>query len=161
MKSEQLWIYRLGVVAQFIGLLYPINRATTKLQGYQCLIRIATMHSGVSMAESTKVIYVDEEVPSQVLNIIKEAEKYVVVVSPWIKLWGHAENAFKIAFKKGTEVTVIVRNDSKLLESDSLTWLVNSGAKVFSADNLHAKIYFNENEVIVSSMNLLQRIRWK
>lgn len=108
------------------------------------------------MGQFTKEIYVDEEVPSQVLSIIRDAQKYVVVVSPWVKLWGHAETAFRLAFKNGVKVTVVVRSDPDILGNKNLSWLMNSGARVMSVDNLHAKIYFNESDVIVSSMNLLE-----
>lgn len=108
------------------------------------------------MAELQKMVYFDDEVASQVLSIVREAKKYVVVVSPYIELWRHAQDAIALAIDKGVDVTFIVRSEPKVIESDSVAWLVGNKVKVLAVEYLHAKIYINESSVIVSSMNLLK-----
>jgi phosphatidylserine/phosphatidylglycerophosphate/cardiolipin synthase-like enzyme len=110
----------------------------------------------VRMPEVQKSFFVDEEVASEVLAIVREAEKYVVVVTPYLDLWGHAQDAFRLAVKKGTKVTVILRHDPEKLKGDDVGWLVSNGIKVQAREYLHAKIYLNEHSVLVSSMNLTE-----
>jgi phosphatidylserine/phosphatidylglycerophosphate/cardiolipin synthase-like enzyme len=113
------------------------------------------------MAESPKTVFVDDAVPSKVLDIIQDARKYVIVVTPFVKIrdWRHAENALDLAVKKGVKVATIVRcKDEKPDWGDieEVIWLQQHGVDVRTAEYLHAKIYLNEREVLVSSMNLHQ-----
>ena len=107
------------------------------------------------MDESQKSVFVDDEVASQVLAIVREAKEYVVLVSPYIHLWGHALEALGLAVQRGIDVTVVARLGEDRLENEA-AWLKNNGIKVVAAKNLHAKIYLNERAVVVSSMNLLE-----
>ena len=108
------------------------------------------------MPEPQKTVYVDGEVSSQVLSVISEAQKYVVVVTPYIDLWQHAENAIALSVSKGIDVTFVVRDEPNIVGSESIAWLLQNKVKVHAAPRLHAKIYLNEASVLVSSMNLLK-----
>lgn len=108
------------------------------------------------MAELQKMVYVDDEVPSQILTIFKEAKKYAIIVTPYLDLWGHAFEAVALAVNKGVDVTFIVRSDPNVIESESVARLIGNKVKVLAAPSLHTKIYLNENSVVVSSMNLLK-----
>lgn len=111
------------------------------------------------MAESPKTVFVDDEVASQVLDIIREAQKYVIIVTPYLKLWGHAQDAIRLAVNKGIKVTAIIRHEGGTIDNggiDDVTWFLNSGVEVLAAEYLHAKIYLNEHAVVVSSMNLTE-----
>lgn len=109
------------------------------------------------MAESQKTVFTNDEVAPQLLDIIQEAEKYVIIVTPYIKLWRHAQAAFSLAVKRKVKVTAVVRCENEILvrsDNEDVTWLQNNGVKVRMAEYLHAKIYLNEHKVLVSSMNL-------
>lgn len=79
------------------------------------------------MDESQKTVFVDEEIASEVLAVVREAHQYVVMVTPYVKLWGHAREALTLAVKKGIKVVGVVRNDRQVLESDDIAWLANNG----------------------------------
>lgn len=107
------------------------------------------------MADNQKTVFTDGEVDSQVVDIVREAQQYVIITTPFLKLWRHAQTALDLAVRRGIKVTVIVRSENSVLKSDvdDLTWLLSNGIEVGAAEYLHAKIYLNEHAVIVSSMN--------
>jgi hypothetical protein len=111
------------------------------------------------MAESLKTVFVDDEVASKVLDIIRDAQKYVILVTPFLGLWGHAQDAIRLAVNRGIKVTAIIRHEGGTIDNgavDDVTWFLNSGVEVLAAEYLHAKIYLNEHAVVVSSMNLTE-----
>lgn len=107
------------------------------------------------MTNNQKSVFVDDEVASQVLDIIQEAQEYAIIITPYLELWHHAQTPLELAAKKGIKVTVIIRRgrwDAKVW--DDVAWLTNNGIDVLAAEYLHAKIYLNERSVFLSSMNL-------
>lgn len=77
------------------------------------------------------------------------------LVSPYIKSWGRLENEINLALKQKVDVDVIVR-ENRSGTGDDIAWLQKAGAVVRSVENLHAKIYLNEQSVVVSSMNMYE-----
>lgn len=111
------------------------------------------------MSSQNQVIFLDDEVPTQLLSVIRNADKYAVIVTPYIKLWGHAKQAIEQAKRKGIQMTFLVRSDQQDdLERarDDLIWLQSNDVAVWGVERLHAKIYLNEKSVVISSMNLHQ-----
>ncbi|MBI4289292.1 MAG: hypothetical protein HY671_12810 [Chloroflexi bacterium] len=108
------------------------------------------------MAQPKMVLSLDDEVTPQVLAIIKEAKKYAVIVTPYVDLWGHAEDAIRLAVKNGVKVVAIVRGDPEVIDSPGVAWLADNGVDVLAVDKLHAKIYLNEQDLVLSSMNLIK-----
>jgi phosphatidylserine/phosphatidylglycerophosphate/cardiolipin synthase-like enzyme len=90
------------------------------------------------------------------LAVIRNAQKYVVIVTPYLKLWGHAVEAFTLAVKNRIDIRVIVRLEPDTFESEDVTALRHIGVKVLAAPLLHAKIYMNEQTILVSSMNFTE-----
>jgi phosphatidylserine/phosphatidylglycerophosphate/cardiolipin synthase-like enzyme len=109
------------------------------------------------MADLQKSVFVDDEVSSQVINIVQGAKQYVICVTPYLELWRHARTALELAAKRGVKVTVIVRKeDWKSKTLDNISWLLANDIRVLAAEWLHAKIYLNEHALFVSSMNLTE-----
>ena len=108
------------------------------------------------MAELQKTVYVDEEVTPQILSVIRNAQKYIIIVTPYIDLWGHAIEALVLATKKGVNITVVVRLEPGIETNESVKGLTQAKIKVLVAPYLHAKLYINEETIVVSSMNLLK-----
>jgi hypothetical protein len=107
------------------------------------------------MADSQKTVFVDDEVASQVLDILREAQEYAIIITPYLKLWQHAQTALELAAKRGIKVTVILRSGRWDTEVwGDVAWLTNNDIDVLAAEYLHAKIYLNERSVFLSSMNL-------
>ena len=46
-------------------------------------------------------VIVDHEIPTEVINLIRDSEKYVVIVSPYIDLWTHLTNELKSSIERG------------------------------------------------------------
>lgn len=97
----------------------------------------------------------DEEVEPAVLSVVREANKYVIAVSPYLKLWTRAEQAIEQALKRRVEITFFVRDQENQVANDSVAWLTSHGAKVYAVGFLHAKIYLNETTTLISSINML------
>jgi phosphatidylserine/phosphatidylglycerophosphate/cardiolipin synthase-like enzyme len=109
------------------------------------------------MTDSQKTVFVDDEVASQVIDIVQEAKQYVILITPYLELWRHAQTALGLAVKRGVKCTVIIRKeDWKPKTMDNISWLQANGIQVKSVEWLHAKVYVNEHGVFVSSMNLTE-----
>ena len=99
-----------------------------------------------------------EDINASIVRIIREAEKELVLVSPYLKfsdrLKGHLEDKLRGA---PDLLVQIVHGKKKKLDQDVSEWL-RSWPKVKKTfrENLHAKCYLNEKEAIVTSMNLYE-----
>ncbi len=95
------------------------------------------------------------QITSEILNLINEAEKYIVLVSPYVNFnnWDRIKVDIINALKRGVRIEFYARLDNENFKS----WeqIENLGIKPKLIKNLHAKLYFNENSGIVTSMNLL------
>ncbi|MBR9859784.1 hypothetical protein GYB22_03365 [bacterium] len=88
-----------------------------------------------------------------IAEIIKNAESEIVLIVPFIKVSPLLKGEIIEAGKNGKEIMLVYRENSmdhkqrqELYELDHLTILNHS--------NVHAKCYFNENQMIIGSMNL-------
>jgi len=93
------------------------------------------------------------ELSYQILQIIKTSDREIILVTPYIKLSPNLKDNLAEANRKGKEITLIygksdlTREEKSFLESlDNLT--------LYFHINLHAKCYFNEFNMLVTSMNL-------
>jgi phosphatidylserine/phosphatidylglycerophosphate/cardiolipin synthase-like enzyme len=103
--------------------------------------------------EETKSVFLDDEVQPQIQGIVTNASRWVVLVTPYVGLWVHLKNAMEEAVARGVTISFIVRAGEEK-QVQELKWLREHKIRVFEAQNLHAKIYLNENDVLVSSMNI-------
>ncbi|MBI2936561.1 MAG: hypothetical protein HYY31_07145 [Chloroflexi bacterium] len=108
------------------------------------------------MNDRKKSVFVNDEVAVQVRDIIQEARRSVILVTPYLELWRHVKTALSVAVKGGIKVTVVLRDKPEVINSQDVVWLSDAGVTVRAAGGLHAKIYLNEHEVRVSSMNLTE-----
>ncbi|MFH1087945.1 MAG: phospholipase D family protein [Chloroflexota bacterium] len=106
------------------------------------------------MADTESAVFVNQDVASRILRILSEAQKYVIMVTPYLKLWNHDQLEIEKAIKRGVQVRFIVRSDSNVTGSEDVGWLRSHGVKVSAVDGLHAKVYLNESMVVISSMNI-------
>ncbi|MGV7105046.1 phospholipase D family protein [Flavobacterium sp. U410] len=88
-------------------------------------------------------------------NIIIGAEKKLVLVSPYLQISKTFYERLKDASKKNVEIKIIFGKDElKPNERNSLAELKNLELLFF--ENLHAKCYFNEKEMVITSMNMYE-----
>ena len=91
----------------------------------------------------------------QLENIIMEAKQKLFLVSPYLKLSKTLYERLKDASERGVKIKIIYGKDElKPNESNSLAGLKNVELLFF--ENLHAKCYFNETKMVITSMNIYE-----
>ncbi len=108
------------------------------------------------MTSTEKVFLKDGEVALAIESLVEDARKWVLFVSPYLKLWGHIRNAIELAGKRNLDMTFVIRSDIDEKALSDIQWLKENKVKVLVVEGLHAKIYLNESETVVSSMNLTE-----
>jgi len=93
---------------------------------------------------------------AMIIDIIKNAEEFLFLVSPYIKLTTQYKNYLQGLSSKNLDLFLIYRSDRKLDLDDEKFLLGNRMIKVSSCENLHAKCYFNEQRGIITSLNLYE-----
>lgn len=88
-------------------------------------------------------------------NIIIEAKSKLTLVSPYLQISKTFYERLKDASNKGVSIKIIYGKDElKPNERNSLAELKN--VELFYFENLHAKCYFNENKMVITSMNMYE-----
>lgn len=88
-------------------------------------------------------------------NIIKGAKSKLVLVTPYLKLTKTLFERLRDADKRGVKITLIFGKNE--LPTDQQGWLGElSRLEVFYFENLHAKCYFNEDTMVITSMNMYE-----
>ena len=93
-------------------------------------------------------------------SIIRVAQKELFIVSPYIELdkLTKIKDALNFALKTGVKVTLFIRHQKEEKMKKSLNQIQEfhgPNLKVYIVKDLHAKFYYNENEALITSMNLL------
>ena len=101
-------------------------------------------------------VFLDDEVLPQILQIVRDASQLVTFVTPYVRLWGHLQNAMDEAIDRGVAIWFVVRAGERN-QSEELEWLRDHGVRVSEVPHLHAKVYLNERTVLVSSMNITEK----
>ena len=96
----------------------------------------------------------DSFINSHLFELIGRSEKYLVLVSPYLKLWGHMETQIENSVKRGVDVQLWYRSDQENKYKKTYDKLSKMGVKVDKIDTLHAKLYLSEKEGLMTSMNL-------
>ena len=86
-------------------------------------------------------------------RIIDKAEKELVLISPYIKTAEETQELLKET-KRSTTINVIYGKEK--LRSKEESFLKGLSINTTFRENLHAKCYLNENEALLTSMNLYQ-----
>ncbi|MBK7966676.1 MAG: phospholipase D family protein [Bacteroidetes bacterium] len=88
-------------------------------------------------------------------NIIMEAKSKLILVSPFLQISKTFYERLKDASNKNVAIKIIYgKDDLKPNERNSLAELKN--VELFFFQNLHAKCYFNENKMVITSMNMYE-----
>lgn len=92
------------------------------------------------------------EVTGKILSLIEDAEKSLVIISPYNNFIGFNKfiKRFKEAKEKGIEILYYSRKNEIHKGMDLID------IEPFLIENLHAKLYLNEKYAIFSSMNLVK-----
>lgn len=91
----------------------------------------------------------------QIENLILNAKKNIVLVSPFLKLSKTFFERLKDASNGGVSVKIVYGKDElKPNEKNSLAELPS--VELYFFENLHAKCYFNETQMVITSMNMYE-----
>ncbi len=95
------------------------------------------------------------EISSKIMTLFEESDKFVFIVSPYVKIsgWYKLLKKFENLASRRIPLDFIIRDDKTNQRSfDELNRL---GFRYTAIPDLHAKLYLNEKYAIISSMNLL------
>ena len=88
-------------------------------------------------------------------NIIKTATSKLVLISPYLQISHNFLSRLQDAGRRGVKTTVIFKeNNLSNDEFNSLGEIKN--VQLFSCARLHAKCYFNETTMVITSMNMYE-----
>jgi phosphatidylserine/phosphatidylglycerophosphate/cardiolipin synthase-like enzyme len=89
----------------------------------------------------------------QIENIINNAKGRLVLISPFIRFPETLHQSLRHADRKGVKMTLVYgKRELRADESKPLTELKN--ISLYFLENLHAKCIFNEECMVITSMNL-------
>jgi hypothetical protein len=98
-------------------------------------------------------ILTDEQIGSKIIEIIKNAEEYCCLVSPYFKNWHHLDTCLKTVSSNNKRIIFFFREDQT--KREEIIEIHNKyNFDVFFIKDLHAKIYMNEHEALITSMNM-------
>lgn len=103
----------------------------------------------------------DVEVVGEIYSLIQNAERYLILVSPYIDTWERLENEVRRAVRRGVSVQLYVRYETTGKQDPAhhlkkAQGLKNLGVHVSAIRRLHSKVYVSENRIVMTSMNLLK-----
>ncbi|GGG35610.1 hypothetical protein [Hymenobacter glacieicola] len=95
------------------------------------------------------------KISGQLLDVILEAQKELVLVSPYVDLSysKQVSSALVAARNRGVNIAFYIRHESSNLKSKEQVESIGIIPRL--VPNLHAKLYFNETTGIIASLNLL------
>ncbi|UPS92826.1 hypothetical protein [Bizionia sp. M204] len=93
------------------------------------------------------------EIASKIMTLIEESNKELILVSPYVELskWNKMRKCLDRAVNRGVEITFVARKNAK----QDLSFLQLKGINLVLVNDLHAKLYLNEEYGIVTSQNIV------
>ncbi len=91
------------------------------------------------------------EISGKIMTLIDQAKTNIIIVSPYnqINNWRKLQNRIEKAKERGVDIIWYIRKDKGNAEQ-----IKALGINPIEIENLHAKIYLNESNAVVTSMNL-------
>ena len=113
---------------------------------------------GFRLAE---VLTETDEITGKILRIIKDASKKIYLVSPYVQFdeWPKLKDALGYALReKKVKLTFIIRKPKKVSKNDPIDQLREflETSTIYLLPDLHSKVYSNEFEALITSMNMHQ-----
>ena len=93
------------------------------------------------------------QVSAQLEDVIKNAKERITLISPYLQIDDRLKRRIKSQADLGIKVHIIYRE----LQPKEEEWLDSvDSLRTSICEDLHAKCYFNENQALLTSMNLYQ-----
>jgi len=104
-------------------------------------------------------LFKTDEISAEITKIIDESKKYCFLVTPYFYAWEQLNKSLAKAAEQQKKVVFFLRDEPNYVEGGqyyeaSIKPLVEYGFDIVYVTNLHAKLYMNEREVLITSMNL-------
>ncbi|HEY0154565.1 MAG TPA: phospholipase D-like domain-containing protein [Longimicrobium sp.] len=96
-----------------------------------------------------------KSVAAEIDTIIDRAREHLVLISPYLDLTEYFWGRLQEASERGIPITVVARQDAENRGED-YRLLELPGVSVFLVERLHAKCYYNEKTLVITSLNLLK-----
>ncbi|SET80572.1 phospholipase D-like domain-containing protein [Stigmatella erecta] len=100
---------------------------------------------------------------SRIVALLRNARHEAWLVSPYVNVTGDGEinQAIRAALKRGVIVNLVFRLDTgeeinRAIGNEKIDDLIDKGLHVFTVEHLHAKLYWSDAAVVVTSLNLLE-----
>jgi PLD-like domain len=100
---------------------------------------------------------VETELRTKIDDIIYEAKEYVYIISPYLNPGNLLIESLIKTSRSGIDV-ILIHHSSQLKKyklSNDLNRLIDAGVKIYHHPSVHSKIYINESESLVTSLNLV------
>ena len=90
-------------------------------------------------------------------ELIKNASDRLIIISPYLKLNDRIKELLEDRNRLKIDIRIVYgKND---LQPEEINWLKNlTFIRTSFCKNLHAKCYLNENECIITSLNLFESL---
>lgn len=92
-------------------------------------------------------------------RMIDDARERVVLISPFVKLTPQIAERLQEAGERGVAVTFVYGKTGDLAAAERTALEAVKGLRLRYYEELHAKCYFSERELVLTSMNLYQASR--
>ena len=95
---------------------------------------------------------------NEIVTLIKNSRTELKIITPYLNLNARMKGALNKAKNNGVKVIVYYRFEekSKKKNADDIVFLLSEiNAEVVYIERLHSKLYLNEREAVMSSMNLV------
>ena len=93
------------------------------------------------------------EASAKVEKIIREAKKELTIITPFLKLSNLFLERFRDADNRGVKIKLVYgKKELKSQEQYNIEQLNN--IDLYFCESLHAKCYFNEQQMVITSLNL-------
>lgn len=93
------------------------------------------------------------QIPGKIVEIIDRSSEYCWLISPYFKPWNLLERTLRKAASEQKKLTFVFRH-KEIAENDVQLLNRELGFEIFFVERLHSKIYLNEKEALIASMNL-------
>ena len=100
----------------------------------------------------------NHEVTDQIVKLIQNAKEELIIITPYLNLNARMRGALNEARSNGAKISVYYRLEERNLKknaADIKFFTDEIGAEMVYIERLHSKLYLNENNAVMSSMNMV------
>lgn len=98
---------------------------------------------------------ITSSISSSIEEIIIHAKKSLVLVTPYLQLSKNLVERLQYTEKQGVKITLIYGKNELAKKQEKILYSLQN-IEVYFCKNLHAKCYHNEEEMVITSMNLYE-----